>query len=112
MRHSGWTPSIVPGGSEQNVYIVLENFGENGFAYRETDAGAADRETTVNNMVEGGYREPVRVVAFNTAEGWSKDASEEIATAVLDRMSEQGRDVPHSLAGFLDRHGHRIGTIP
>jgi hypothetical protein len=35
MRKSGWTPSIVPNGEDQNVYIVLDDFGRNGRAYRE-----------------------------------------------------------------------------
>jgi hypothetical protein len=35
MRRSGWTPSIVPkdDGEDQNVYIVLDDFGRNGRAY-------------------------------------------------------------------------------
>jgi hypothetical protein len=37
MRKSSWTPSIVPNGDDQDVYIVLDDFGRNGRAYRETD---------------------------------------------------------------------------
>ena len=36
MRRS-WTPSIVPSSNDQNVYIVVDDFGRNGRAYRETD---------------------------------------------------------------------------
>jgi hypothetical protein len=43
-RKSNWTPSIVPRGDEQNVYIVLDDFGRNGRAYRETDPEQADLE--------------------------------------------------------------------
>ena len=35
--------------------------------------------TIVRNMIFGEYRNPLRVVAFNTVEGWSRDVSEEIA---------------------------------
>jgi len=27
---TGWTPSIVPKGDDQNVYLVLDDFGRNG----------------------------------------------------------------------------------
>ena len=37
MRRSGWTPSIVPNGNDQTVYIVLDDFGRIG---RATAAGA------------------------------------------------------------------------
>jgi hypothetical protein len=35
-------PSIVPDGNDQNVYIILDDFGRTGRAYRETDAGRTD----------------------------------------------------------------------
>jgi hypothetical protein len=39
----------------------------------------------VNNISDGEYSNPVRVVAFNTVEGWSRDVTEDIARALLDR---------------------------
>jgi hypothetical protein len=69
MRRPGWTPSIVPNGDDQNVYIVVDDFGRNGRAYRETDLETADLETVILGLLEGEYNNPVRVVAFNTAEG-------------------------------------------
>jgi hypothetical protein len=44
-----------------------------------------DRETIIRNFLSGQYSNALRVVAFNTAEGWSRDASEDIASEVLDR---------------------------
>jgi hypothetical protein len=38
-----------------------------------------DRPTLVRRLLEGQYSSPVRIVAFNTAEGWSRDATDEIA---------------------------------
>jgi hypothetical protein len=69
MRKSRWTPSIVPNGDDQNVYIVVDDFGRNGRSYRETDVERADLEAVVMDMLEGQYRDPIRVVGFNTAEG-------------------------------------------
>jgi hypothetical protein len=37
MLRKGWTPSIVPNGGDQNVYLVVDDFGRNGQCYREAD---------------------------------------------------------------------------
>jgi hypothetical protein len=42
--------------------------------YSETSE-RADLETTITDLITGQYDRPVRVVAFNTAEGWSADVS-------------------------------------
>jgi hypothetical protein len=74
--------------NDVTVFLVEEDFGHLGRAYRETDAAEADRETIVRNFISGQYRDAVRVVALNTAEGWSRDVSEEIANAVLDQAHD------------------------
>jgi hypothetical protein len=71
MPRTGWTPSIVPNSDDQNVYLVVDDFGRNGRLYWETDVEAADLETVILDLLEGQYRSPVRVIAFNIAEGWS-----------------------------------------
>ena len=58
MRRSGWTPSIVPNGDDQNVYIVLDDFGRNGRAYRETDVKRSDLEAVIMGLLEGQYKTP------------------------------------------------------
>jgi hypothetical protein len=63
-----WTPSIVPNGDDQNVYLVVDDFGRNGRAYREADVETTDLETVIVDLLAGEYKNPVRVVAFNTAE--------------------------------------------
>jgi len=57
------------------------------------------------DLVDGQYSNPARVVAFNTAEGWSRDISAEIADEVVERCSMDGFDVPLALEDFVDRHG-------
>jgi hypothetical protein len=79
MPRTGWTPSIVPNGDDQNVYIVLDDFGRNGRAYRETDVGRADLEAVIMDLLEGEYKDPIRVVGFNTAVKWSQDVSADVA---------------------------------
>ena len=94
MRRSGWTPSIVPNGDDHNVYLVVDDFGRNGRAWREADVEATDLETVILDMLEGQYRNPVRVVGFNTAEGWSQDVSADVAQELRRRCDLQMRDVP------------------
>jgi hypothetical protein len=72
------------------VHIVLNDFGTLGRAFLETDELEADEWTTVTNIINGEYSNPVRVVAFNIAEGWSRDVTEDIAGAVLERGETEG----------------------
>jgi hypothetical protein len=65
MPRTGWTPSIVPHGDDQNVYLVVDDFGRNGRAYRETDVETADLETVILDLLEGQYKNPVRVISFD-----------------------------------------------
>src|SRR5262249_12723772 len=44
----------------------------------------------ISNIINGEYSNPVRVVAFNSAEGWSRDVTENIAEAVLERGETEG----------------------
>jgi hypothetical protein len=50
MPRTGWTPSIVPKGDDQNVYLVVDDFGRNGRVYREADIKTADLETVFVGM--------------------------------------------------------------
>jgi hypothetical protein len=103
MRRS---PSIVPEDDTPDVYLVLDDFGGRiGRAWREMEEEATERATLIRDLLEGQYSDPVRIVAFNTSEGWSRDASEEIATELLDRCADRG-EVPQSLEHFLERY-HR-----
>jgi hypothetical protein len=107
MRRS-WTPSIVPKGDDQNVYLVVDDLGRNGRVYRETDVEAADLETLILDLLEGQYKNPVRVVAFNTAEGWSQDVSTDVAQELRRRCDLQMRDVPSNLEDFAQRHDGQL----
>ena len=104
MPRTGWTPSIVPYGADQNVYLVVDDFGLNGRAYWETDVENADLETVILDLLEGQYKNPIRVISFDVAEGWSQDASEDIAHELRRRCDLQLRDVPSGIQDFVERH--------
>ena len=85
------------------VYLVLDDFGELGSAYRETDAAQADPKTIVADLLSGQYRHPLRVVAFNTADGWALDVSADIARQVLTRALELEHELPAAVRDFVER---------
>jgi hypothetical protein len=111
MRGSNWTPSIVPNDDDQNVYLVVDDFGRDGRAWREADVEATDLETVILDMIEGQYKNPVRVVAFNTAEKWSQDVSADVAHELRQRCDLQLRDVPFYLEDFVERHEGRYHDV-
>ncbi len=99
-----WTLSIVPNGHDQTFNIVINNYGTLGPAFAETDLGEADLETTISDLMSDQYNDPVRVVAFNTSEHWSEDASEDVAREIMRRLDLAGGALPSSLAAFVDSH--------
>jgi len=103
MRQSRWTPSLVPV-DEPTVYLVADDFGKAGRAWREADLETADLETVIQDLLAGEYRRPIRVIAFNTAERWSEDVSEDVAGEIQRRCDLQLSDVPSHLQEFVDRY--------
>jgi hypothetical protein len=103
MREAASTPSLVPT-YDCNVYIVLDDFGALGRAYRETDEARADLEEVIQNLMTGQYRHPVRVVGFNTSEGWARDVSEDVAWEVLNRLKSEGTTMPIETRPFVEFH--------
>jgi hypothetical protein len=98
-----FSPSIVPGGADQVVYLVFNQFGGRlGRAWCETDEEDTDHATVIRHLLDGQYSNPVRVVAFNTAEGWSRDVTDEVADELRERCADRG-ETPASLLEFLER---------
>jgi len=96
------SPSIVP--RDEDVYLVEDDLGRLGRVWREVDSERTDLETVVTDMLSGEYSNPVRVIAFNISEGWSKDVSKDIAIELERRCDLTARALPASLEGFVDRH--------
>ena len=108
MRKTGWTPSIVPNEADQTVYLVVDDIGKSGQIWREADIEDTDLEAVILDLLEGQYKNPVRIVAFNTAEKWSQDVSGDVAQELRRRCDLQLRDVPFYLQDFVDRHEGRF----
>jgi hypothetical protein len=103
-----WTPSIVSNGDDETVYLVLDDFGDLGRCWRETDVEATDLVTVVTDMLDGQCNSPVRVIGFNTAEGWSRDVSSDVAAELRRRCDLQLRQVPENIQEFVERHESSI----
>ena len=103
------SPSLVPS-PDHDLHFVLCDFGKYGKAYIETDPSEADRDTIVRNMIGGQYGRPVRVIALNPAEGWSRDVSEEIAKAVLIAAEVEGRVLTAGTNAFVQEQPLRTPT--
>ena len=97
MRQS---PSIVPDALSRDVYLVLDDVGGRfGLAWPAAYVAATDRPRLIRHLLEGQYMSPVRIVAFNTAEGWSRDRGHRCRARPSMRRS--WRDAP------VDRGVHR-----
>jgi hypothetical protein len=100
-----FTPSIVPT-ADDTVYLVEDNLGSFGRIFTETNAARCDRETILRDLYASQYHDPVRVVAFNTREGWSRDVSYEFAVEVQLRAALLGDDLSGNLAEFVEHYTH------
>jgi hypothetical protein len=106
----GQSPSIIPNDPlDRDFYIVLEDF-KDGAAFRETDEGL-DYPTLITDLLSGQYDQVLRVVAFNPHEGWSRDASEDIARELEHHTSRLDLTIADNLQAFIEGQlGRKIGV--
>ena len=104
MLRTDWAPPIVPNENDRTVYLVADDFGKPGCAWPEADYEITDLETVIQDLLTGQYRNPILVVAFNTAERWSEDVSEDVAHELRRRCDERLRDIPYFLQDFTDQY--------
>jgi len=95
------SPPSAPHGPQQDTYLVLEDFGPRGRCWRASDEEDTDRETLIRDLFSGEYTDPVRIVAFNSAEGWCRDVTVDIADEVRRRYAEMD-DVSDSVLQFTE----------
>jgi hypothetical protein len=103
MPFTSATPGLVPH-FDITVHIVLDDFGKAGRAYRETNEEDTNLGSVIDDLLTGQFNNPVRVVAFNTSEGWSRDVSEDVAREVLRRAARSGRRLASSSRQFVQTY--------
>jgi hypothetical protein len=101
------SPTVVPlvgPDFDVAVHIVLDDFGALGRAYRETDETRGGLEEAIKDLLFGQFSNPIRIVAFNTSEGWARDVSEDVAWDVLKRARDEGVSLPETTRRFVEFH--------
>ena len=104
------TPSIVPALDEETAFIVVDDLGERGRIFSETKIKKADLETVLNDLAAGQYTKPFQIVAFNTAEGWSKDVTLDVALELLHRAERGNTFLGEIAQRFVELNTGR--TVP
>ena len=103
MSVASFAPPTVPYGADETVFVVVENSGVPGSVYREVEC--TDLDTVVSDLLAGQFADPVRVLAFNTLEHWSRDLSAEVAREIQTRCDMDGVPVPDHLQDFVAAPG-------
>jgi hypothetical protein len=66
-----------------------------------------DRETMLRDLISGQYAYPLRIVVFNAVDGWSRDATEDVADALAERAARERLDLSPALEAFIQANGTR-----
>jgi hypothetical protein len=105
--------SLVPS-LDADIHLVLCRFGRAGLAYIETDPAEADATTVVQNLLHGRYGWPLRVIALNVDEGWSRDVSEAMARKVHEIAEREDYELTEGTLAFMEAHSPRVvqPTLP
>ena len=105
MTEKGWSPTVVPYGADETVYVVVDRFAAGRDIYREAELERTDLETIIDDLMSGQFNDPVRVIAFNTLEHWARDISAEVAGEIQIRGTGWNQDIIAEHVGdFVRRH--------
>jgi hypothetical protein len=94
------TPVTVPYGADETIYLVVDRLGRRDGLDREIEVERPDVETIIAELISGRFNDPIRVVAFNTLEHWTKDISAEIAAEIQVRCDIEGEEIPEYIRDF------------
>ena len=96
MPRTGWSPSTVPYGADETVYLIIDQFST-GTVYRETEIERTDLEAIISDLLIDQFNDPVRGFAFNTLE----HAAADVAVEIQSLCDIQGEPVPDHLSDFV-----------
>lgn len=65
----------------------------------------------IRNIQSGDYAFPVRIVAFNPSEGWSRDATTDIADLVAQRAVDTDAEITSALQAFIAANASRAFDV-
>jgi len=98
-------PTLAPDAPQSGtVHMVLDDHGRSiGRAWREMDENHTDERDVVNEIIDGRYSRPIKVVAFNLDENWARDVNEDIARAIIETSAIEGRLLSSVAVDFIER---------
>jgi len=102
--------SLVPLYENNDVYLVLDELGTFGRVWRELSEKSANEQTVLELIANGGFNRPMRVIVFNTAEGWSRDHTIAVGLKLL-QMSHDGRMLGAVAREFVERTTGQVPTL-
>jgi hypothetical protein len=110
MPEIGVAPPTVPYGADQTIYLVVDYIGALSTCH-ETEVERLDVDAVIADLLAGQFNAPVRVVAFNTLEHWSRDISRAIAEEIRMRCDIEGVAVPEHIGDFVERYTARTPQL-
>jgi hypothetical protein len=91
--------------------MVMEHLGQLGMIWPEAEVEKSDLKTVIVDLLDGQYKNPIGVIAFNAAEQWSRNVSEDVALELRRRCDLEGRELPESVRDFVERHARGPGQL-
>jgi len=104
------TASLVPLYESNDVYLVLDELVTFGRVWRELSEEAANEQTVLELIANGEFHRPMRVIMFNTAEGWSRDETVAMGFKLL-QMSHDGRVLGEAARELVERTTGQVPTL-
>ena len=104
------TVSLVPLYEGNDVYLVLDELVTFGRVWRELSEEAANEQTVLELIANGGFHRPMRVIVFNTAEGWSRDDTVDLGFKLL-QMNREGRVLAPAARELVERTTRQVPTL-
>jgi hypothetical protein len=104
------TASLVPLYESNDVYLVLDELVTFGRVWRELSEEAANEQTVLELIANGEFHRPMRVIMFNTAEGWSRDETVAMGFKLL-QMSHDGHVLGEAARELVERTTGQVPTL-
>ena len=102
--------SIAPDDSATTYLLLDEMTNQRVNIWPEIAADEANEATIVQWIIEGLFSRPIKIVAFNTDDGWSRDVTHEIATKLLD-LNQNGVALGAVAREFVERVTGQSATV-
>lgn len=100
--------SLVPLHEGSDVYLVLDEMPHYGRVWRELSEDQANEQSVIAMIADGEFHRPMRIIVFNTGEGWSRDDTVDIGFKILE-IAHAGRPLGASAREFVERTtGHAL----